>query len=401
MTSVSVSPCLRGWSVSVPVDRLPLFFAAAIVCLLAPRAVLALDHVVYKKGEAEIRATGKALIEDGEGGVLLLGRDGSLHAVEKQHAVSHTKDDESFQPFTHDELAAQVLAELPGGFKAHQTKHYVICHNTSDVYAAWCGELFEQILKNFSTFWGHQGFELREPEFPLVAIVFADQESYQDFARKELGDAAASTIGLYSQHTNRMTMHDLTGVASLRGPGGRPASKTAIERLLARPGAERTVATVIHEATHQVAYNTGLQKRFADNPVWVSEGLAMYFETLKLGNRATWGTSRPVNPVRMKDFRAYLSSRPADSLKSLVSIDTRFTDLKQAAPAYGESWALVYYLMRNVETRKQFVAYLKRLAEKEPLAFDEPDARWAEFEDAFGDARELDEKFLKVMRKAK
>ncbi len=33
-----------------------------------------------------------------------------------------------------------------------------------------------------------------------------------------------------------------------------------------------------HEMTHQLAYNSGLQKRGVMYPLWVSEGLATFFE---------------------------------------------------------------------------------------------------------------------------
>ena len=36
--------------------------------------------------------------------------------------------------------------------------------------------------------------------------------------------------------------------------------------------------TIIHEATHQTAYNVGVHARFADQPRWLVEGLAMMFE---------------------------------------------------------------------------------------------------------------------------
>ena len=36
-----------------------------------------------------------------------------------------------------------------------------------------------------------QGFELSEPEFPLVAVVFADRASYAEYAQGEVGTAAA------------------------------------------------------------------------------------------------------------------------------------------------------------------------------------------------------------------
>ena len=42
----------------------------------------------------------------------------------------------------------------------------------------------------FTNDWARKGFELSEPEFPLVAVVFADRRSYEKFARPELGEAA-------------------------------------------------------------------------------------------------------------------------------------------------------------------------------------------------------------------
>ena len=71
------------------------------------------------------------------------------------------------------------------------------------------------------------------PEFPLVAIVFADQASYARFAHTELGDSASSIIGYYSLATNRMTMYDLTGIESLRR--GRSARFARANQSHARP----------------------------------------------------------------------------------------------------------------------------------------------------------------------
>ena len=70
----------------------------------------------------------------------------------------------------------------------------------------------------FTTFWTRKGFDLRQPEFPLVAIVFADRPSYLHFSRPELREAAESIIGYFNLATNRMTMYDLAGAAS----AGRP-----------------------------------------------------------------------------------------------------------------------------------------------------------------------------------
>jgi len=50
-----------------------------------------------------------------------------------------------------------------------------------------------------------------------------------------------------------------------------------IKQILAQPDALQTVSTIVHEATHQIAFNCGLHTRLSDCPVWFSEGIAMYF----------------------------------------------------------------------------------------------------------------------------
>ena len=101
--------------------------------------------------------------------------------------------------------------------------------------------------------------------------------------------------------------------------------------MLAQPQAEPLVATIIHEATHQIAFNCGLQTRFADIPLWVSEGIAVYFETPDLTNSKGWKEIGAVNRPRLDRFREYLTRRPADSLSTLISDDTRLRDSEHGA----------------------------------------------------------------------
>ena len=143
-------------------------------------------------------------------------------------------------------------------------------------------------------------------------------------------------IGYFNMMTNRVTMYDLTGVGG--APLKRNASYARIQQLLSQPGAERTVATIVHEATHQISYNTGLQTRFADNPFWVSEGLAVYFETPDLRSRTGWRGIGGLNQVNFQQFRLFSVQRPADSLRTLVADDKRFQDAKQVTNAYAEAW---------------------------------------------------------------
>jgi hypothetical protein len=366
--------------------------------LVAAGDLRAEDHVTFRVGENQRRLTGQVQITAEDGGLLLLARDGSLWTIEPAQLVAHTKDAAPFQPFSKDELATRLLAELPAGFETQQTAHYLICHNTSRAYAQWCGSLFERLYKAFENFWTRKGFKLRDPEFPLVAIIFDHPEPYVQHIQGELPGADASVMGYYSLKSNRVTMYDLTGVASQRSDQRR-LSSAQINAMLSRPEAEKNVATVIHEATHQIAFNCGLQTRLADIPVWVSEGIAMYFESPDLKSDKGWRTIGGVNQLRVGAFREYLRRRPVNSLPSLALTDQRLRNPQSRGDAYAESWALTYFLMRHKP--EQFTKYLQVLAAKQPLQFDTPEERAADLKQTLGDLRELDEQFVRVMQKVR
>ena len=207
-----------------------------------------------------------------------------------------------------------------------------------------------------------------------------------------MGDLAQSIIGYFSLRTNRMTMYDLTGVEA--GRGSRPRSRSAaLSQMLARSDAERTIATIVHEATHQIAFNCGLHTRFSDCPMWFSEGLAVYFETLDRSK----GTTVGLNRVRLPLFQKYLRRRPPDSLETLLTDDKRMRDAKQAENSYAEAWALTYFLLHKHP--EQYVDYLKTLSEKKPMVWDTADKRLAEFKDAFGgDLKKLDAEFVRFAK---
>lgn len=362
------------------------------------RAADAADRVVRKGTDAPRVLTGKIVAEAEDGGLLLLAPDGVMWPLQPNEYVERTKNDEPFRPLGMDAAGERLLAELPAGFKLHKTAHYVVCYNTSTAYAQWCGALYERLFRAFQTYWDTRGMKLNEPELPLLALVFDSRESYLRHVRGELGESAESIIGFYSPTTNRVSMYDLTGVEGVKLPGDRAPTSAVINQILQQPAAAPMVATIVHEATHQLAYNCGLQTRFADNPVWVSEGLAVYFETPDLRNSKGWGSIGNINRGRLIQFRKYLARRPANSLATLLSEDNRFREAETALDAYAEAWALNYFLLRT--RSKEYVAYLKSLAAKPPAVYDDAETRLTEFRNAFGEELEkLDAEFLRYMRK--
>src|SRR5262245_4562548 len=153
--------------------------------------------------------------------------------------------------------------------------------------------------------------------------------------------------------------------------------------MLSQPEAIPLVATIVHEATHQIAFNCGLQTRYADIPLWLCEGMAVYFEAPDLTSTRGWRGIGKVNYPRLETFRRNLPRWSDDSLNSLVSDSRRFRDPRAASDAYADAWALNYYLIKY--RPDEYVAYLKMLSEKEPLLEDDPKTRLAEFRQHFGD----------------
>ena len=300
-----------------------------------------MDQVTLRGEGKKLEVTGRVLVEAQDGGLLLLGRDGVLWQIPPEEQVRHTSDAAPFKPLTRDEMTKRVLAQLPQGFEVHATKHYLIFYDTSSAYAKWCGSLFEELYQAFTNYWTRNGFELTEPEFPLVAVVFADKQSYLKFSQPELGGAGESIIGYFSLTSNRMTMYDLTGLESQGRGHGRVGMSAQVKQILAQPEALRTVSTIVHEATHQIAFNCGLHTRLSDCPMWFSEGIAVYFETPDLRNAKGWGgIGTTVNRPRLEQFQLYLPTRPANSLETLIRDDKRLTDPNRALDAYAEAWAL-------------------------------------------------------------
>src|SRR5262249_34887997 len=127
------------------------------------------------------------------------------------------------------------------------------------------------------------------------------------------------------------------------------------------------------------------------------EGIAVYFETPNLSSSKGWRNIGSINQARLQTFQEYRRQRPSNSLESMLADDKRFRDPRQAGDAYAEAWAFNYFLLR--QHSKEYFAYLRMLSQKSRLIWDDPAARLAEFKQAFGDLKKLDEEFLRHMDK--
>lgn len=353
------------------------------------------DEIVARKNGSEVKLTGKIVVEAQDGGLLFQTRDAALWVIEADQLVSKTVSEEQPKPLSQKAIGEALLEELPDGFRIYKTKNFVIAFQTEKDYARWVGGLYERLFKGFKSYWEKKKkFDLQKPEYPLTAIIFRSRAAYARYVQRELGSDPGTMVAYYNLLTNRVAMYDLT--AEQVRPGARLEGDRRINEILSSPNSLPMVATVIHEGTHQLMFNTGMQTRFSDTPLWINEGLAMYFETPDLKSSRGWRAIGQINYLRFSKFRQDLSTRSPTSLADLISKDERFHNSAQMLSAYAESWALNYFLLNK--RPKAYVNYLKFMSQKKPLQYDTAEQRLTDFKKFLGDDLEaLDREFVSYM----
>jgi hypothetical protein len=361
-------------------------------CIFLPNSAVA-DTLVVQDLQGQHRTfEGKVLVAAKDKSLLFQAVDGQLHIFRDAQIVSRTNSIGKVAPMTHEELGASLLKELPQGFRIYTTDHFVIAYQTDLDYAKWVGKkLCESLYSKFKTFARKtlKGYQLLEPQFPLPVVVFQSKPEYAAYVIRELGSEVGSMIAHYNQKTNRIAMYDLTFDL---GRAGQP-----LEAALSDPAAIPMVATIIHEGTHQLMYNRGMQTRLADGPLWLNEGMANWFETPDLRKSKGWSNPGLLNELRLTQFRKYMKQRPANSLETLINSDARFAAEGEAIAAYAESWALVYYLLKKKP--RAFRDYMQAMSEKKVGYPVDAKTRMADFVEYFGDLGKLDKAFLKYILK--
>ena len=287
-------------------------------------------------------------------------RDGRMSRVRMDDVDDCSEVDPRFRPFPSLELRDRLKTEFGRDFEVKATSHYIVVarNESAERYA----KLFEQVYRQFHSYFVPRGFRMEEPEFPLVAVVFPDQASFTKYCRAEGANPKPGVVGFYLPVSNRVALYDRTTSGRTRD--------------------DDTNDTVIHEATHQVAFNTGVHSRIGQSPQWVVEGLATLFESDGIRAKQSGGSSLDrINPERFEWFQTYRRQRrvPA-SLESFVRNDSAFQ--RAALDAYGEAWALTFYLAESRSA--ELAAYLRSIAARDPLKPYTAAERLQDFRAAFG-----------------
>ena len=306
----------------------------------------------------------------------LLARDGQLHEFVPSEAKKAKKTSPTFKGYSSEEMRQKLYEEFGNRFDFASTNHYLVAHprGERDVWAP----RFEDLYRTFVNYFRVRGFSPTEPDYPMVAVVFANRSEYERYVQSSSSGAPSGALGHYEPRSNRVYLYE-QGDASDSGWAD-------------------TASTVIHEATHQTAYNVGVHTRFAEGPRWVSEGLATMFEARGVHDSRSYDrVEQRINRVRLEDFRSLVAtSRPLGTLATYIASDDSFD--RSAIPAYAQAWALTFFLS---ETRpREYASYLDRLAKRKLFSEYSATERVADFRRAFGNDLELlDSQFHSYVKK--
>lgn len=251
-------------------------------------------------------------------------------------------------------------------FHLEVTNHFVILHDTDAQRARVRARLLERTHERF-----YEAFTsfapLERASSPLVCVLFADRSDFAHYAERVDWLDMSWSGGYYSSHTNRMALYDAVGAGqSKREQDHRDRATDDGEDVHAQspqtPGGATAspplnLASTTHEAAHQLAFNSGLQRRGVMYPFWLSEGLACAFETNRAGQPFGLGE---LNPTRLSDLRQAMDAGQLIPLHRFVSLVRPPThDAQHLNAVYAQAWAMFRFLY--LHDREKLATYLRRL----------------------------------------
>ncbi|QDT65432.1 DUF1570 domain-containing protein [Calycomorphotria hydatis] len=338
--------------------------SAAIFAVIAataiagdPCSVAHADEFVIQteKGRSELEGR---IVETGPY-TWIEGRDGQIHFPNR--VVERTPAE--FAPFTAEEAGQELANE----FDEELLRTYISGNNVTALVAGYplssaeqkradivlksATNFFQQVARVFGIFLKKNRFRHTDPEYPLVVILFENDEDFEKYSERDRNSARSVTTvsGYYSHGTNRLVIR-LSECDDFRTP--------------------------LHEAIHQFCFNSGLVKRLADLPSWWVEGIACGF--------ANNGTRIDLGPSALNvRYGKMVLANPNLRWDSLVADGNGFfQQTAGVSVAYAHAWALHWHLVTHyAKEYREFVLSLQSASASDETTVDE---RREQFITAFG-----------------
>lgn len=277
----------------------------------------------------------------GEAEAVLLEPSGAMQFVPQSEVESHRKSREFYRPQSLAQSRSALANQLGSQYETLISGPYVLAAPRGRT-KQW-KERFDRLVAGYFRYFQVRDWQLQQPDFPLQVIVFSSQSEFRAYCSASGNPTSSSIAGSYFPKSNVCALFEMTD---------------------ARYPPDETEATVVHEAVHQLAFNTRIHERLFENPLWSVEGLATMFEV-----REVYDLSVASSTVESRIHR-----RQANVLKRFVRDGGDLTNLFghliaddrtfQQSPelAYAASWALTFYLAERMP--RQYRALMKRMRDR-------------------------------------
>ncbi len=292
---------------------------------------------------------------------VVLEPSGFLRVLEQVDVVHHAILPVDFLPQSLTEARNQLQSELGSRYETLVSGPYVIAAPMGTT-KHW-RERFNALLAGYVRYFQVRGWPLRKPDFPLCVTVFATRQEFVAYAASQGQQVQASVVGSYFTRSNRCALY-------------------TIENASGTDWAE-TEATIVHEAVHQLAYNTGIHERLSMDPMWFVEGLASMFEQPNVYDLRQPSITIQTRMLADKQTRLQgLLANPQQleqQLQGLIFSDRLFKH--DPLLAYDLSWAVTFYLAERMPA--EFRTYSSLLSQR-PFGDYSAAERTRDFRTAFG-----------------
>ena len=304
-----------------------------------------------------------------------------------------------------------------------RSDHYLLLHDTGSNKVGRRRQsrsqvrldLLEKVYESYFMKFALEGVVLEPPKQPMKVVLFGQEQDYVSYSQQR-DPGLIGALGYWSAEDNVAVFFDQGTTQrmkaleqhskelqrnKLRARGTTQAKDAAylantVELLVKLTREEDDIEVVSHEATHQLAGNTGIMPRNKIALRWAHEGLASYFET---SSDAGWGGIGAVNENRLKSYYR-VSSDPRRADIALLVCDGLFDLAKnqqEEAEVYGQAWGLTHFLMerRFVE----LIEYYRKVSELESTNGTVTRGELVKlFAESFGDLKKLQTQWHAYMR---
>ncbi len=262
-----------------------------------------------------------------------------------------------------------------------------------------------------------------------TVVLFANRADYVAFARDHDGVTADWVAGYYSPGNCWVVFYDIESSPSLLDARSRLAEMKTELRTMQRESAtdhapghdhgasmatmvehyERhldgeedrveqfvrqvSIATTVHEATHQLLYAFGIQRAGVPYPFWLSEGLATNFETDEPSE--AFGPDRPFEP-RERRLRELLELEELEPLRTFISrADVAEVSPERIDVLYHQAYGFLRWAVRfRRDELRRFIDSMNAGARPKT-----PDDYTALFEQSFGNIDSVERAWIQHERR--